>query len=90
MLLKDDLHKLVSEKKLDPRGPVSVNLPSLAETEVMSGVLNELEKMEKVSKILQKDECTIWEARHILDWAINQWPSMASHLGKSVKINADS
>ena len=89
MLMKDDLHKLVSEKKLDPRGPVSLNLLSLAETEVMSGVLNELEKMEKVSKILQKDECTIWEARHIFDWAINQWPSMAWYLGKSAKIVSD-
>ena len=54
MLMKDDLHKLVSEKKLDPRGPVSLNLLSLAETEVMSGVLNELEKMEKVSRFCKR------------------------------------
>ena len=69
--------------------PVNINLPSLAETEVMSGVLNEMEQMRKVSKILQKDACTIWEARHIFDWAIHQWPSMASHLGKSAKIISD-
>ena len=89
MALKHDLHTLVSEKMLDPQGPVSHNLLSLRNTEVMKGVLKDLEKMEKVSLILQKDDCTIWEARQTFDWAIKQWPTMRDHLAKDAKINAD-